>query len=508
METFINEEDYSHFYSLFQDMENVNVNNTTKKRRRKDSDSGNKDETKKNALKEILTSLVLLDEQEKQEETQWVMESQQDKDFLESNNKQTSQAMIDYYSQLQNDYSELELADTLRTKRSRRSAFATAAVAATADNGGSSSPPPLQPTASGAGGQQHHRRLWVKDRSKDWWDQHNHPDFPDEEFRRAFRMSKATFNMICEELESVVTKKNTMLRDAIPVRQRVAVCIWRLATGEPLRLVSKRFGLGISTCHKLVLEVCAAIRSVLMPKFLQWPDDNRLKMIKDEFELISGIPNVGGSIYTTHIPIIAPKVNVAAYFNRRHTERNQKTSYSITVQGVVDPKGVFTDVCIGWPGSMPDDQVLEKSALTQRAQMGLLKDVWVVGNSGHPLTDWVLAPYTHQNLTWCQHAFNEKIGEVQRVAKEAFARLKGRWSCLQKRTEVKLQELPVVLGACCVLHNICEIRNEEADPELKFELFDDEMIAENGLRSVSSVQARDQIAHDLLHHGQAGTRYR
>jgi hypothetical protein len=29
-------------------------------------------------------------------------------------------------------------------------------------------------------------------------------------------------------------------------------------------------GLGISTCHKLVLEVCAAIKSVLMPRFLQW----------------------------------------------------------------------------------------------------------------------------------------------------------------------------------------------------------------------------------------------
>ena len=83
-----------------------------------------------------------------------------------------------------------------------------------------------------------------------------------------------------------------------------------------------------------------------------------------------------GSMYTSHVPIIAPKISVAAYFNKRHTERNQKTSYSITVQGVVDHRGVFTDVCIGWPGSMPDDQVLEKSALFQRANGGLLKGFW------------------------------------------------------------------------------------------------------------------------------------
>ncbi|KAK4337936.1 hypothetical protein RND71_042423 [Anisodus tanguticus] len=355
--------------------------------------------------------------------------------------------------------------------------------------------------------QQQQRRLWVKDRSKAWWEHCNSPDFPEDEFKKAFKMSRATFYMICEELESVVTKKDTMLRQAIPVRQRVAVCIWRLATGEPLREVSKRFGLGISTCHKLVLEVCTAIKSVLMPKFVQWPNDNKMNEIKQEFQMLSGMPNVGGSIYTTHVPIIAPKVSVAAYFNKRHTERNQKTSYSVTVQGVVDPNGVFTDVCIGWPGSMSDDKVLEKSALYQRANRGLLKDFWVVGNSGFPLMDWVLPPYTRQNLTWTQHAFNEKVGEIQKVAKEAFMRMKARWSCLQKRTEVKLQDLPVVLGACCVLHNICEMRGEELSQELRFDLFDDEMVTENIVRSMNAVQARDQIAHKLLHQNHAATNF-
>lgn len=320
-------------------------------------------------------------------------------------------------------------------------------------------------------------------------------------------MGRSTFDMICEELNSAIAKEDTTLRSAIPVRQRVAVCLWRLATGEPLRLVSKKFGLGISTCHKLVLEVCTAIRTVLMPRYLQWPDEDKARKIKDEYESISGIPNVVGSMYTTHIPIIAPKISVAAYFNKRHTERNQKTSYSITLQGVVDPRGVFTDVCIGWPGSMPDDQVLEKSALYQRAQGGLLKGVWIVGNSGYPLLDWVLVPYTQQNLTWTQHAFNEKIGDVQKVAKDAFARLKARWSCLQKRTEVKLQDLPVVLGACCVLHNICEMRGEGIDLELGLELLDDEMVPEVPLKSMSSMKARDAIAHNLLHHGLAGTSF-
>ncbi|KAF7806761.1 protein ALP1-like [Senna tora] len=489
---FLNQDDYSHFYNNF--LSDLN-NSNDRKRHRKDEDdynnnNGNGFEDAKNntsALKDIFTSLILLDEEDEEEGRKKVMES---------NFNHTNDDYYNYSHQFQQDhYAETPDFQHPRTnKKPRHSSVSTSSVSPVSDNVGPEIPPPAT-----------HRRLWVKDRSKDWWERCNHPDFPEDEFRRAFRMSKSTFDMICAELESAVTKKNTMLRDAIPVRQRVAVCIWRLATGDPLRLVSKRFGLGISTCHKLVLEVCSAIKTVLMPKFLHWPEEQSLNTIKQEFESISGIPNIGGSMYTTHIPIIAPKISVSAYFNKRHTERNQKTSYSITVQGVVDPNGVFTDVCIGWPGSMPDDQVLEKSALFQRASKGLLRDVWIVGNKGYPLMDWVLVPYNHQNLTWTQHAFNEKVGEVGKVGKEAFGRLKGRWACLQKRTEVKLQDLPVVLGACCVLHNICEMRKEGMEEEWGFEVFDDEMVAENGVRSGNAVQKRDFIAHNLLHHGLAGT---
>lgn len=474
-----------------------------KKRRRKDEgepELGVVKEGKKD-LAEIITSLLLLEDQQKRDQEEWDRTAEEEKLMFEENHKKKTRAMMDYYSNFQNYYNELEDMDRARRKRCN-SASATTAAATSAARAASLefSDSSVKP-GSGA------RRLWVKDRSKAWWDECNKPEFPEEEFRKAFRMSRATFDMICDELNSVVAKEDTMLRAAIPVRQRVAVCIWRLATGEPLRLVSKKFGLGISTCHKLVLEVCSAIRNVLMPKYLLWPDDEALRRMKDEFESISGIPNVVGSMYTTHIPIIAPKISVAAYFNRRHTERNQKTSYSITVQGVVNPKGVFTDVCIGWPGSMPDDQVLEKSALYQRANGGLLKGVWIVGGSGYPLMDWVMVPYTQQHLTWTQHAFNEKIGEIQRVSKEAFARLKARWCCLQKRTEVKLQDLPVVLGACCVLHNICELQNEELDPEMRIDLIDDEMVPEIPLRSTTSMKARDAIAHNLLHHGLAGTAF-
>ncbi|KAK7303979.1 hypothetical protein RJT34_14936 [Clitoria ternatea] len=514
---FFTQEDYSHFYNLFPDMDSNNLNLTNnRKRNRKDDEGGgggekenaqngnNSNSNNNNSLKDILASLILLEEEETKEERNRVDEFKHHIATFNASYDNQARTMSTQMAQFQAHCAQLDELHHKRAKKARHSAVvgATSAAGSILNETGSVVTGSVQ---SGSPVQQQQRRLWVKDRSKDWWERISRRDFPEEEFRRWFRMSKSTFNMICDELDAAVTKKNTMLRDAIPVRQRVAVCIWRLATGDPLRLVSKRFGLGISTCHKLVLEVCSAIRTVLMPKFLQWPNAEKLNAIKAQFEDISGIPNIGGSMYTTHVPIIAPKISVSAYYNKRHTERNQKTSYSITVQGVVDAKGVFSDVCIGWPGSMCDEEVLEKSALFERGKKGDLRDVWIVGNSGHALSDFVMVPYTHENLTWTQHAFNERVGEVQRVARDAFARLKGRWGCLQKRTEVKLQDLPVVLGACCVLHNICEVREEGMDAEWGFELFDDEMVAENSVRSVAAKNARDQIAHYLLHHARAGT---
>ncbi|XP_047307897.1 protein ANTAGONIST OF LIKE HETEROCHROMATIN PROTEIN 1-like [Impatiens glandulifera] len=458
--SFLSQDDFNHLYSsLFTDFEeDINTNkiddhdNNDKKKRRKITNLLPSSESSPPPFTDILSTLL----------------------FLEDNDQQQQHTSFSIQTTPHSH------SDQQTTKRQRTSIMPEEVSA--------------QP-----------RRLWVKDRSNAWWEHFNNPDCPQDEFRQAFRMTKSTFNMICNELDSAVVKKNTMLRLSIPVRQRVAVCIWRLATGEPLRLVSKRFGLGISTCHKLVLEVCAAIKTVLMPKFLQWPDESRSKQIKQEFESISGIPNVGGSMYTTHIPIVAPKENAAAYLNKHQTDRNQKASYTITVQGVVDHNGVFNDVCIGWPGSMPDDKILEKSSLNKRAaNEGLLKDCnWIVGSSNYPLTDWVLAPYANQNLTWTRHSFNGKIGEVQGVAKEAFGRLKGRWTCLQRRTEMKLADLPAVLGACCVLHNICEMSGEAMEPEFTFQISDDEMTPENPVRSSGAMQARDQIAHNLLHRNSA-----
>jgi hypothetical protein len=349
------------------------------------------------------------------------------------------------------------------------------------------------------------RRVWVRERSTEWWDGLNAPTCPDAEFRRAFRMSRATFGVLCDALEGAVTKEDTALRAAIPARRRVAACVWRLATAEPLREVSRRFGLGISTCHSIVLQVCRALAAVLMPVAIHWPDPTAAAA---GFEAAAGLPGVVGAVYTTRVPIVTPRNNVAAYYDRRLTERNQKASYSVAVQAVSDADGVFTNVYVGLPGSLSDAAVLGSSALCARhGEAWLLgglhgQEQWLVGGASYPLTDWMLVPYTHQNMTWTQHQFNERVAAVRGVARGAVRRLKARWRCLQRRTEVKMQDLPSLIAACCVLHNFCERAGEGLDPDImQYELDDDEGDVDHDAAppSAAAVLARDRIAHGLLH---------
>ena len=43
--------------------------------------------------------------------------------------------------------------------------------------------------------------------------------------------------------------------------------------------------------------------------------------------------------------------------------------------------------------------------------------------------------------------------------------LKGRWRCLLKRLDVASCDVPELVAACCVLHNICETQGDTFDDQ-------------------------------------------
>ncbi|CAH3153999.1 unnamed protein product, partial [Porites lobata] len=59
--------------------------------------------------------------------------------------------------------------------------------------------------------------------------------------------SRRTFEYIVRVIGPDLTKRGTRLRQCIHVNKRVAVALWRLATGDTCRLTGLQFGIGRCT---------------------------------------------------------------------------------------------------------------------------------------------------------------------------------------------------------------------------------------------------------------------
>ena len=313
--------------------------------------------------------------------------------------------------------------------------------------------------------------VWVKERSSHWWDQVVLSTFSSSDWLTNFQMSKATFEFLCHRLESSVIKQDTVMRKAVPVDKRVALALWILATGADYRTVGHLFGVSKSTVCVVTKEVCASIVSTLLSEYVKFPTGSSLTDIVDGFYSQHGFPQCVGAVDGPHIPIISPHECPSDYYNR-------KGFHSVILQGTVDHRGLFTDVYVGWPGRVHDARVFANSSLYRRGQQNnLLPNRSVVlggsnvslvllGDPAYPLLPWLMKAFVNNGrLTSQQKLYNYRLSKARVAVEHAYGRLKGRWRCLLKRLDVDVVDVPELVAACYVLHNICEVKGDGFDEE-------------------------------------------
>ncbi|XP_077056092.1 uncharacterized protein LOC143707263 [Siphateles boraxobius] len=303
--------------------------------------------------------------------------------------------------------------------------------------------------------------VWAHPRSQHWWDTIV-PDFNAQQFLHNFRVSRGSFEYICSRLRPDMGRRNTNYRMCVTIRKRVAIAIWKLATGSEYRTISHLFGVGLSTVFNCVQDFCYAVNRVLLPMHISFPDADKLVELATFFQNRWRVPQCVGAIDGSHIPIIAPEEYPRDYYNR-------KGWHSIILQAVVDGKGLFWDVCVGYPGSVHDARVLRQSNLWEVLNDGELLgqnkmnisgcDVgyYLIGDPAYPMQNWLMKPFSDTGrLTHEQRTYNYRLSSARSVVEMCFGRLKGRWRCLLKRNDCKLELSKQMTLACCVLHNICE----------------------------------------------------
>lgn len=83
-------------------------------------------------------------------------------------------------------------------------------------------------------------------------------------------------------------------------------------------------------------------------------------------------------------------------------------------------------------------------------------DTHIIGDPAYPLKRNLLVAYKNNGrLTQRQERFNNKLSAARSNIERAFALLKGRFRRLKYLDMHRVDKIPQVIMACCVLHNIC-----------------------------------------------------
>lgn len=144
---------------------------------------------------------------------------------------------------------------------------------------------------------------------------------------------------------------------------------------------------------------------------------------------------------------------------------NRNSYHSVILQGVCNDKKEFIDVFAGTPGRVHDSRVFRTSPIftvlnENEADPAIAPTEHLLGDSAYQLSPFLLTPYRNNgHLTALQINFNTKFSSVRVLIEQAFGLLKCKFRRLKYLDMTRIDMVPAVIIAACVLHNII-LRND------------------------------------------------
>lgn len=286
-------------------------------------------------------------------------------------------------------------------------------------------------------------------------------------------------------------------RPTVSTDRALLLTLWILANQDSFREAGNIFNLSKGNSHSIFMDIIHIIVE-LADVYLKWPSVKQLNIIKEEFNNIGGnnsFPNVIGALDAKHIPIPAPKIDRQSYVNR-------KAFYSVNLQAICDSNAIFLDVFTGWPGSSHDSRVWRNSPISNFLEQPnvIPNNTHIIADSAYSLKPYLICPFRdNHHLTRAQKNFNTKLSAKRSVIERAFGLLTARFRRLKFLNMSNLQEIPNVIIACCVLHNICIKHNDSWQNYEYFDIaVDDEYIFDDPDYIPEAHEKRNAILHSLM----------
>ncbi|CAF2520751.1 unnamed protein product [Rotaria sp. Silwood2] len=312
------------------------------------------------------------------------------------------------------------------------------------------------------------RLAWSYKKNNKWWTEIV-PNMTSKQFKNNFRVERSTFLKIVQLIGLYVEKKNTILREAIPVQKRIACALYTLGSTSELHTIANLFGIGKTTAALILHEFCHTLVNSLFHSFINFPSTNEeIQETMDDFLQKYGCPMCAGSLDGTHVsvePLLGAEVD---YYN-------YKKYHSIIMLATVNSSLKFTYINIGAPGRCNDSSVYGRSSLARIIENQIYANHYMIINNiriqSHLIADsafalhaTLLKPYPQRsNMPHAHSVFNYRLSRWRSTVERAFGLLKTRFRCLHKKIEFDLSHTITIVQAATILHNICITDNDGAD---------------------------------------------
>lgn len=282
-------------------------------------------------------------------------------------------------------------------------------------------------------------------------------------FAEYMRMPHGKFSELLNIIGPSVQKKDTVMRNAIPPGERLALTLRYLATGESFQSLSFQFRIGRTTIGEIVMDVCTVILDKLKEEYLKTPNsEEKWLEIAELFLSRWNIPNNIGAIDGKRIVIQKPAFSGSHY----HDYKGNESIIALVVSGP-EYECLYAD--IGTNGRNPDGHAWARCSLkrslddpTNPLHIPLPQPLpdrtlpvpfVLTGDEAFGLAKYMLRPYPQKNLTVEQRISNYRISRGRRISENILGILCNRWRCLRVPFLLSPEKVKVITLAVLVLHN-------------------------------------------------------
>lgn len=138
----------------------------------------------------------------------------------------------------------------------------------------------------------------------EWWDRVVLETFNEQDWLENFRISRCTFQFLCDKLRSSIERQNTQFHRALCLEHRVAINFWCLATCCEYCTIAHLFGVARCTVCVIVHDTCKAIIDVLKTMYIRFPQGNEISDVVEGFKTKWDMIQCAGAIDGSHIPVL------------------------------------------------------------------------------------------------------------------------------------------------------------------------------------------------------------